>query len=206
MKLIDIPTVCIYSDHNDKYRERKNHMDKLLNKIGFKNITFYKSPTENYPNCLTNSEISILKNNLNNEPILIIEDDVEEYIELNDTTEIIFPENTDAFYLGFSKVGGSYYHNFDDGSSVISFINNDYIKIYNMLGAHAVIYLSQRYKQKIIDELSKILDRDNYYNDVIISRIQRNYNIYGYKFPLFYQSKNLGNNEQSKNLTCFRYI
>jgi hypothetical protein len=74
-------------------------MDQLLQRIGFKKIEHYKSSTENYPDCLTNAFIVILKNNLDN-PVLILED-------VEWTCHLYFEYNFryDAIYLGLSKCG-----------------------------------------------------------------------------------------------------
>jgi len=108
MKLINIPLVYICPDHNPKYDERKQHMDNLLKTIGFKSITHFKSGTDDYPTCLAKSTLAILNQYLNDEPVIIIEDDVEPFFELDSATEIEFPDNTDAFYLGISRSGAAY--------------------------------------------------------------------------------------------------
>ena len=103
MKLIDIPVIFICPDHNEKYSARKTHMFELLSKIGFKSIIHHKSGNEEYPTCLTKATIDILQNYLNDEPMILLEDDIEPFLELNSQTEIDIPKDTDAFYLGFSK-------------------------------------------------------------------------------------------------------
>lgn len=60
----------ICPDHNEKYHTRNLHMDNMLDTIGFKDFTHFKSSTENYPTCLNKATIDILENNLDN-PILI---------------------------------------------------------------------------------------------------------------------------------------
>ena len=72
MKLVDIPVIFICPDHNEKYHARKEHMVKLLNSIGFKNIIHHKSGNEDYPTCLLKAFINILTENLNDEPILLL--------------------------------------------------------------------------------------------------------------------------------------
>ena len=77
MKIQDIKTYFICPAHNEKYKERAQHMKSLLTSLGFKNWIHWTSGTENYPSCLTQAMLSILQENMNNEPILILEDDVE---------------------------------------------------------------------------------------------------------------------------------
>jgi hypothetical protein len=203
MKLIDIPVVFINPDHNEKYTARKQHMFELLEKIGFKNITHFKSGNENYPTCLLTAFIDILNSNMNDSPILLIEDDVEPFIELNSETEIDFPENTDAFYIGFSKSGGSKTINSHEGWSQYRKISDKHIRIFNMLTTHAIIYNSKQYKERVCSELIKLLNKPLYHSDVIISRVQPEYNIYGYRYPLFYQSVEWGNVQHTEDYTRF---
>jgi hypothetical protein len=204
MKLIDIPVVYICPDHNQKYNERKQHMDRLLNSIGFKSIIHFKSGTEEYPTCLAKATIVVLNQFLNDEPVIILEDDIEAFLELNDKTDIIIPEDTDAFYLGFSMCGGSKTDNVDDGPCIIEKYSDTYIRILNMLSAHAILYKSKIYKKDIIKSLSSIIGKDGYYNDVVIARLQSSYNIYGYYYPFFYQSHKFGNVQHVENCTKFR--
>lgn len=205
MKLIDIPAIFICPDHNTKFKERKIHVENLLTEIGFKTIIHFKSGFEEYPICLTKAIIAILEKYNNDDPIIIIEDDVEPFLHLDENIEIEFPDNTDAFYLGFSKCGGSKTNNVDDGPSIIQSHNDKYIRIINMLSTHAIIYKSKVYKEAVINTLSNMIGKDRYHSDVLISRLQPSYNIYGYYHPLFYQSAKFGNVQHVENVTKFSY-
>jgi hypothetical protein len=206
MKLIDIPVVYICPDNNPKYNERKQHMDSLLNSIGFKSITHFKSGTEEYPTCLAKATIAILNQYLNDESVIIFEDDVEPFFELDGATDIDFSEDTDAFYLGFSKCGGSKTQNLDDGPSIVEPYSDNYIRILNMLSAHAVLYRSKIYKEKVIEALNSIIGKAGYHSDVVISRLHSSYRIYAYYFPFFYQSSKFGNSQHVENCTRFSFI
>lgn len=205
MKLVDIPVTFICPDHNEKYHSRKEHMIELLNKIGFKSIIHHKSGNESYPKCLVKANIDVLTENLNDEPFILIEDDVEAFLELNSEFEFDMPEDTDAFYLGFSKSGGHKTLNLHDGWSTIQKISDKHIRILNMLTTHAILYKSKSYKQRIIRELEKVMQNPSYYNDVVISRIHPEYNIYGYHYPLFYQSVKWGNVQHTEDYTKFNF-
>jgi hypothetical protein len=199
--LTTIPIVFICPDSNEKYSRRKTHMFNLLNNLGFKNISMFKSSTDNYPLCLNKAFANVLKNYCDDSPVLILEDDVQitewyhKYIEI--------PKETDAFYLGFSKSGGSLTENTHMGNCVIENINLDHIRIHNMLSGHAILYISKRYKEAVINVLESV--NIPYYNDVLISRIQKNFNIYGYYYPLFYQSSLLDNSIHVENETKFNF-
>lgn len=205
MKLIDIPVIFICPDHNEKYSKRKEHMFELLNKIGFKSIVHYKSGNESYPTCLLKAFIDILRQNLNDLPVLVVEDDIECFLEVNSETEFDMPDDTDAFYVGFSKSGGHKTLNSHDGWSQIEKISDKHIRILNMLTTHAILYKSKEYKQRVITELNNLLDKPLYHSDVIIARLHPEYKIYGYHYPLFYQSVKWGNVEHTENYTKFRF-
>jgi hypothetical protein len=205
MKLIDIPIIFICPDHNEKYHNRKQHMLELLNKIGFKTIIHHKASNESYPKCLVKANMDVLTEYLNDDPIILIEDDVEPFIELNSETEFDMPDDTDAFYLGFSKSGGHKFLNQDEGSSKIEKISDKYIRVLNMLTTHAILYKTKRYKERVILELEKVIQNPSYYNDVVLARLHPEYKIYGYHYPLFYQSVNWGNVQHTENFTKFRF-
>jgi hypothetical protein len=58
-----------------------------------------------------------------------------------------------------------------------------------MLGTHAILYISRKYKEAIIlamDECIKSANR--YVNDMAIANIQNSFIVYANKMPTFYQS------------------
>jgi hypothetical protein len=197
----DIQVIFICPDSNEKYSKRRIHTIQLLNRLGIKNVKMYKSSTDNYPLCLSKANINILQENLNDTPLLILEDDIEITRWFHE--EIEYPEETDAFYLGFSRSGGSKTDNIYDGESIIVKKDWKYIKILNMLTTHAILYVSKRYKQAVIDILSSV--NTSYYTDVLISRIQGQYNVYGYYYPFFYQSSALDNSMHVEMFTNFSF-
>jgi hypothetical protein len=159
----------------------------------------FKSGTEEYPTCLAKATIAVLNQFLNDEPVIIFEDDVEPFFELDADTEIDFPDNTDAFYLGISRSGGSKTHNLDDGPSIVEPYSDKYIRILNMLSAHAVLYRSKIYKEKVIGKA-------RYHSDVVISRLHSSYGIYIYYYPFLYQPAKFNNLQDTENCTRFRLM
>ena len=206
MKLTDIPVIFICPDHNEKYNERKEHMFTLLHKIGFKHVNMFKSGKGEFPACVAKDTCEILSSRIDDQPFILLEDDVEltEWANLDMGFDI--PENTDAFYLGFSRLGASYIYNSNNGydSVEIKHLDDRYIKIINMLGTHAILYLSKKFKTVVYD-LMKSSITTGIISDVNIARIQKDYNIFAYKYPFFYQSENLGNNYWAKNVTNIRF-
>ena len=111
------------------------------------------------------------------------------------TTDIYIPHAADAMYLGISRAGGSFYNGYDDGPCIVEPYNADIVRVKNMLSAHAILYLSARYKADAAKRLKGIRGLANYFSDVVLSRLHPYYNIYAYKRPLFYQSAALGGKE-----------
>lgn len=186
----DLPVIYINPDHNEKYHNRKTTIEKMLNTIGCVNTRHYKSGTESYPKCLIYALINILESNLDT-PFLLLEDDVA-WTGV-DTIEI--PEDADAIYLGVSYSGGDRQRDthIPGLSCEIKAYSPNQCRVYNMLSGHAILFISRRYKEAVIRELEKI--KDIVHNtDVMMSRIQRNYNVYANNMPVFYQDDDMARN------------
>lgn len=200
MHIQDIKTVFICPDHNPKYSARKIHMESLLHTLGFKDVTHYKSGTEKYPDCLSLATIDILKTNLE-VPVLILEDDV----EFTGIEEFAMDTTADAIYFGLSKSAGSKTCNSDQGSSQFEQWSFTQSRVMNMLSAHAILYISPKYKQAVIDTLQAHIGQ-NYYNDVLISRLQPGFLILANKKPSFYQSHRFNSGIHEELYTKFELI
>ena len=187
--ICNVKTVFICPDHNEKYEKRKNHVNELLTRIGIKNFTHFKSGTESYPSCLSLATVEILKCHMDDNPILILEDDV----EWTGIYNFNISSKCDAIYLGLSKSAGHATENIHEGSFQFLDLNTPQVKVINMLGGHAVVYITQKYKQAVVDIL---LSNNLYYNDVLMSTIQKKYNVIANKIPLFFQSQIYDGNEE----------
>jgi hypothetical protein len=197
ISITEFKVVFICPDHNEKYHQRKIHMENMLKNIGFTNIEHYKSSTEDYPDCLSKATIDILENNLDG-PILIVEDD----IEWTGIDSIEYHSTYDAIYLGISRSGGHPTINLDQGHSIYEYWSTYNVRVMNMLSAHAILYLSRSYKEAVITILRAHLGV-KYYNDVLMSRIQAKYLVLATKKPVFYQSVLFGNDIHVQNFTNF---
>ena len=185
MKIQDLKVIFICPEHNDKYRRRKEHMTTLLDKIGFKDITHFKSSSHRYPMCLTIANIEILTK-YKTEPILILEDDV----DFTGIENFDFVEEADAIYFGVSKSGGHPYQNCDKGECIVKPYSDTQVQIMNMLTTHAILYISEKYKNAVIEQLKNNLRS---HCDVMISRLQPHFKVLANKKPSFYQSARFNN-------------
>lgn len=185
MKVQDLKIVYICPDHNEKYARRKMHMTIMLDSIGCTNVHHFKSGTEDYPRCLNQALVGILSENLDN-PVLVLEDDV--IFTGNNTFD--FVEDADAIYLGLSKCAGHPTENRNEGIAKFTPYSMTQVRVQNMLAAHAILYISRKYKEAIIDLLQSNMDKV-WEMDVLISRIQPKFKILATMQPAFYQSAEL---------------
>ena len=199
MNLQDLKVIFICPEHNEKYIKRKTHMTNLLEKIGFKNIIHYKSSSLKYPQCLTLATIDILTK-YNSEPILLLEDDVE-YTGID---SFDYVADADAIYFGVSRSGGHPRLNTHQGGCKVVPYSINQVRVMNMLTTHAILYISSKYKNAVIDQLKKHLLN---HSDVMISRLQPNFKVLANKAPSFYQAAHLNNgnhNIQKHTLIVFK--
>ena len=135
-------------------------------------------------------------------PFLVLEDDCK-FIrgQMQYTFEV--PERTDALYLGHSQFGlqdkpdkfglrwgrqrNVKYQGFDD----------DYIRIFNMLSRHAIIYVSEDFvRQALQANLNALLSKEfTYPGDVAYAELQSTAFVLATRQPLCYQTKEHGGME-----------
>lgn len=179
MRLQDFKVIYICPDHNDKYHARKVHMETLLTDLGFKDIVHYKSGTYSYPKCLNDATVDILTT-YRYEPILVLEDDV----EFTGISEFEFVHGADAIYFGVSRSASHPSKDISRGTSVFKPYSDTQVRVLNMLSAHAILYITSRYKEAVCEKLRST----NGFNDIAMSRIQPLYRILANKTPSFFQS------------------
>ncbi len=189
----DIKTIFINPDEG-RYKERKPWVETILKTVlKIKHIEHYKSSiTKTYCQELKKITANILEANLNDEPILIVEDDINIthwYLEkLKNGINISIPEDADAVYLGLYRYG---IHPTKEGlyPKPFSLTTNDseIVQIFNMLSGHAIIYKSKKYKEEIIKLFRDETNKQN--NDVILARNIGRFKVYAFKKPIFFQDK-----------------
>ncbi len=208
MRIQDVKTYYISPD-NGRYQERRTHMERLLKDAGFTDVTHKKTAGRGANVDLIDATVEILESVADDTPVLILEDDVQWTGHAEGTCvchdpshghgrspyDIYIPHGADAIYLGISKRGGSFYNGYDDGPCKTEPYNASMVRVKNMLSAHAVLYLSARYKADVAERLRGIRGMSNYFSDVVLSRLHPYYNIYAYKRPFFYQSAAYGGQE-----------
>jgi hypothetical protein len=171
----------------DKDKDRKSDMTKLGTDVGFKNYSRVKGvsmPKQPMSGCAL-SHKSILDSI--NEPTIILEDDC---VLRNDSYIIEIPDDTDALYLGLSAWG------FINGVSRPNNFNYEkqpefhgIYRIDGMLATHAILYISKDYID-ISRRIAAWSAENNKHIDQGFALIQKYYNVYALKKPIFYQHSN----------------
>lgn len=124
----------------------------------------------------------------NFKPFSIMEDDIKKYREFPNTLTI--PENCDILFIGLSRYGIRKDNSYLD-CVYYEHIDNDIIKIYNMLSNHGIIICSIKgaliYQKALLNALYTKIP-----HDVILASLQHYSNIYALKVPLVYQYPHIG--------------
>lgn len=133
------------------------------------------------------------------EPFVLFEDDVKKYRDFPENIEI--PDECDLLYIGLSKWGITTNPNQGVENSVkYTNINNDIIRLYNMLSGHGIMICSIQglfiFQQCLMEDF--MYDR---HFDLSRAQIQPYYNIYALKVPLVYQGIYIDENQKTQNIT-----
>lgn len=132
-----------------------------------------------------------------NEPVIIFEDDAN--ITEHYNNEIDVPEDADAVWLGTSIYG--LVNNWEsmslrDGIYLTQPKKtgeyNNFYKIENMLSLHAVVFITNKYKQSMFNYLEYLINKQTA-PDIITAETMKYFNIYACKKPMFFQDDNAHN-------------
>jgi GR25 family glycosyltransferase involved in LPS biosynthesis len=110
-------------------------------------------------------------------PVLILEDDAqvtEHYRE-----EIDIPHGADAIYLGWSTA---------NKKMTVTAFSEHLVKVTGLAAAHAILYLSQKFKDYAENAIKTAIYREAVPLDVMLAYIQKDFNIYAVRKPYFIQS------------------
>jgi len=173
---IDLKNIPIYMIARP---ERQLEMSKIFEpyNLTLQFIDAYKSNISPRDAC-SNAHIKALKLAVKNNkfPFLLLEDDVK--IMPDFKTEYKVHKTIDALYLGLSVQGvdqGNGVYNIENHIVCSSDIDN-YIKINNMLGAHAIIYINPKFVKKCIKYI-KLANIFRLPNDIANARLQVRSNV-----------------------------
>ena len=132
-------------------------------------------------------------------PFLIVEDDCQ-FLEEHFTTEFELPDEADALYLGHSEFGlrdekdqfGVRWG--QQGNTKYRHYDADYLRVFNMLARHAIVYLSERYIYSAMEaNLGALLDNDfSIPGDIMYAEMQPQHIVLTPNQHICYQSGDYG--------------
>jgi hypothetical protein len=190
---LNIKNVPIYIINLPEKKEIFNELKDSLINAGFTNINRLNAHKDKSLTKLQNiahSHKTILSSNIK-PPYIILEDDC---ILYNNINLISLNNEIDAIYLGISRC--AYY----DNTGTI--LNSNYkinkiiyqktnlinlYKIYNMLSAHAILYLSKEYIKQSINVCNFYISINDHF-DKGLAEIMKYNNVLALSNPLFYQT------------------
>ena len=191
LDLREIPVVYINMDKDVDKRERiENHIDRL----GFK--TKIRVPGVVHQDG-ARAGCALAQYNALHEidpPFIILEDDATPF----DYNPIIsIPDDTDALYLGISSWGRMNSHSgpFVQWEYYFKEVDINLLRVYNMLGTHAILYLNSEYIS-VCEKIAYHQHNINEHVDIGFTDVQKYYNVYAFDQPLFYQTSSNGTNQK----------
>lgn len=181
---LDVKTFPAYYINLDTDLTKKKKTSKALSVYGFVSIKRVSGAMA--ANSMLGTSLAHLKAlRLAKAPFVLIEDD----IAINSYESIfVVPPRTDALYLGVMRFGQI--ENKTHHSGVVYQEDPDFehiCRVYNMFGAHAILVLSEKFRIALIEAIERAI-RGNYPQDVGYGMIQKEYNVYATKNPIFYQN------------------
>lgn len=123
-------------------------------------------------------------------PFLVLEDDVG-VIDANFKRVIDVPSEADCVYLGSSVWG------MNEGKSVCwgtkkRNVSEQYCIVEDMLGIHAILYLTSNYVERTVKNLSDCNSKGQYCDECVAMDMKNN-NVYCTNYPMFFQDDGRNN-------------
>ena len=189
--LRDIPVLYINMDKDVEKRERiENHIDRLgfKTKIRVPGVAHRDGPLAGCALAQYNALHEI------DPPFIILEDDATPF----DYNPIIsIPDDTDALYLGISSWGRMNSHSgpFVQWEYYFKEVDINLLRVYNMLGTHAILYLNSEYIS-VCEKIAYHQHNIDEHVDIGFTDVQKYYNVYAFNQPLFYQTSSNGTDQK----------
>ena len=189
-RTIDLTKTVNYVINVDSDTSRLSEVTQVLDTLEMPFIRFSADTTPSPPNpygkhliACSKSHLSLLKKM--KPPTLVFEDDIVPTKNFSKTLSI--PEDADAVYLGVSTYGTVRNNYFGYPGVVMTTQETETMKrVYNMCGAHAVLYLSQEYIDAAISIVENYIERQVIV-DVTLPHIHKDFKILTPNNPFFYQ-------------------
>lgn len=180
---INILEIPVFYINLKKDVEKNKSTLQTLKRAGFKNINRFDAILgDAKKDGCAKSHQAFLKEIDIDGPFIVFEDD----IELNGYFDPIIelPDDTDALYLGLSRF--SLINGRTDRNLIAERVDEDIYRIYNMLAAHAILYVNKEYYKFLGKAIQAMLDV-NRNQDNARAETMKYFNVYALNTPLFYQ-------------------
>ena len=183
MLSVDIRKVPVY--YIGRPGEINHELENLLSSHGFGPVTKLNGVFE------ANKKTGVAKAHMNalavalsecDGPFLILEEDVDIF---NKNMAVSVPEDADAVYLGLSTWGLKNGRGENWMVSAQKF-NGGLYKVYNMLAAHAVLYVNHDYAQFLLNHIPTFIKMATN-QDKLRAETMKYWDIYALSHPIFYQ-------------------
>lgn len=200
--------VYVLSPGIGKYKARLKTTMERLQSAGFHNVEHVESVSDENPtNSLSRTNLLVFEKEKNKTgPFLIVEDD----IQIEDNANFILhpPPDAVAVYLGVSMWVYPYeYHTLSCGKNIRTIqkqdtlsYNDDLVRVYGMTSAHAILYMDRTFTDTLaLCIQSHLILRTAH--DLVLATLQKYYNMYSLKKPIFYQDINEGGQQVATRLS-----
>ena len=183
MKL-DIRQFPAYYINLDRETNKAADTEALLNTVGFSATRVSGIIHEDPKIGCARSHHKVLSDSNIKTGFLVCEDDIK--YTLCGMWEYDVPDDADALYLGCSQwarhlnFAGPYLH--------YRKVNEHVVRVYNMLGGHAIIILTDSYREHLSRLAQYSGYQHGYHMDVAYAETQRYYNVYALNQPFFKQT------------------
>jgi hypothetical protein len=183
----DISVYLIGSTQHQNYKNKTLEVMRRMNNWNIELIEFkievrlskFRSGAEAFIRALTNAKL----------PALIVEDDIALTGWIPQTLSDI-PEDSDCIYVGLSTSAADMVNMTSIDENKWRVVSDKMIKIDNMLGTQSILVCTERFRTHWISQLQRSFDDDVHY-DIYNARTLKNWNVYGYRLPWFYQDGSL---------------
>jgi hypothetical protein len=181
---INLQNIPVYVINLKQDTDKKEKILSVLTSAGFKDINLHPGViAENKTVGVAKSHNNLLKELSNKDlPCLVLEDDVSIF-DLKTTIDV--PLDADAYYLGNSSWG--LYGGAGKKKISVQKVDDNTHRIYNMLAAHAIIYLNKDYV-KFLDQATSFNVSIKTNQDKARAETMKYWTIYSATRPMFYQN------------------
>lgn len=181
---VNLTEIPVYYINLDKEIEKREKIEESLKSVGFKSITRFSGFNEDVKRVgVAKSHQALLKElEQSFTPFIVFEDDIEigHFVE-----QIEVPLEADAFYLGNSLFG--LYGGVGKRKVSVERLDRETFRLYNMLAAHAIMYLNNDYVKFLIQAIDFSISTGTN-QDKARAETMKYWKIYGYHNPMFYQT------------------